>query len=64
MNVVFGHIKVETCVFAANHINQERRISAEEGCENHESQVMRARSGEGEWLEPVAIGLGGFNGNY
>ena len=25
---------------------------------------MRARSGEGEWLESVAIGLGGFNGNY
>jgi hypothetical protein len=25
---------------------------------------MRARSGEGEWLEPVAIGLGGCNGDY
>ena len=54
MNVVFEHIKVETCVFAANHVNQEPRISAKEGCENHErvrscAQDRGKESGSNQW---------------
>lgn len=42
----------------AKYVNQERRASAKEGCENHES------AGRGEWFESEAIGVGGFDVDY